>query len=75
MVTYMARIRINRLKIANPARGQVNRENEYFPVSPFVCTYICMAIAYISRSKDQPGKVGNNPARRQLKKGKMSVMW
>ena len=33
MVTHIARIRINRVrKVAIPARGQLNRENTYFPV-------------------------------------------
>ena len=30
--SHTARVRINRVsKVANPARGQLNRENEYFP--------------------------------------------
>ena len=34
-------------KVANPARGQLNRENEY---------YVCMVITNNnSKSKDQPG--------------------
>ena len=34
MATHMARVWINRVvsKVPNPARGQLNRENEYFPV-------------------------------------------
>ena len=33
-ILYIARVRINRVvsKVANPARGQLNRENELFPV-------------------------------------------
>ena len=32
MVTRIARVWINPVsKVANPARGQLNRENEYFP--------------------------------------------
>ena len=34
IVTHTARVRINTGKVANPARRQLNRENEYFPV-PF----------------------------------------
>ena len=31
MVTHIAKIRINRVrKVANPARGQLNREKQYF---------------------------------------------
>ena len=32
MATHIARVRINRVRVANPARGQLNRENEYFRV-------------------------------------------
>ena len=33
MITqHMARVRINQARFTNPARGQLNRENEYFPV-------------------------------------------
>ena len=33
MVTHIAELWINRYgKVANPARGQLNRKNEYFPV-------------------------------------------
>ena len=29
---HIARLRIKPGKVANPARGQLNRENEHFPV-------------------------------------------
>ena len=32
MVTHIARVWINRVKVANPAHCQLNRKNEYFPV-------------------------------------------
>ena len=33
VITYTAaRVRINGGKVANPARGQLNKKNEYFPV-------------------------------------------
>ena len=41
-------------KVASPARGQLNRENEHFPVS-----VRCMVITYIAKGEDQPGKVAN----------------
>ena len=32
MVTHIARVWIKPGKVANPARGQLNRENNHFPV-------------------------------------------
>ena len=39
MVTHTARVWINRGKVANPARGRLNRENEYFPVRVRACEF------------------------------------
>ena len=30
--SHITRVRINRVKVANLARGQLNRENDFFPV-------------------------------------------
>ena len=30
--SHIARVRINRVRVANPARGQLNRENDFFSV-------------------------------------------
>ena len=45
-------------------RGFRNKYN----LSPSWEDHVCMVITY-SKGKDQPGKVGNNPARGQLNKG------
>ena len=65
-------------KVANPARGQLNRENEY-SLSVFAPENLVsrvttgrMVVLYghaYSKSMDQPGKVAN-PARGQLNREK-----
>ena len=39
MVTYTARVWINRVRFASPARGQLNRKNVFFP-----CLRLCLRI-------------------------------
>ena len=46
VITYYSKSMDQPGKVANPARGQLNMENEYFPVSPFApenyeCTTVC----------------------------------
>ena len=44
-------------KVANPARGQLNRENEHFPVSPFAPENLVSRDGFGSPVPRQPAHV------------------
>ena len=55
IVTHIARVVwINRLRFASPAHGQLNRENEYFPLSAFAPENLASRDGFRSSVPRQP---------------------